>query len=489
MAAFDAPRRGLALHWKIVIGLVLGVAVGVALDRLWSAATWRSLGVGDPAAFLARRTGDIFAAGKDSPANAEAGLAGHLVRWLINLNTLVGQLFFRALRFVAVPIVLCSLIVGVASLGDLRRLGRIGAKTLTLFMITTMIAIVIGLGLANAFKPGEHVPADKREALMATRQKDVESSAQKTEQIPTLWQQSLDLVPGNPFEALGTAMMAPGTIPRQGSLLQVIVLSIAIGAGLTMIPQSKAAPVIAFFDALTDVIVRLVHLIMLMAPYAVFALVVPAIATMGLDVLKALGVYAAVLTCGLAIALFAEYPLFLWFLAGMSPRTFFRGMAPAMLTAFSSSSSNATLPITMECTRERLGVSERITSFVCPLGATINMAGTAMYQGVAAAFIAQMYGLDLTLGQQAMIVLTATLAAVGTPGIPGAGVVMLVVVLESVHIRPEGIAVILGVDRLLDMCRTVVNISGDSATAVIVARSEGELSPVAVGGGGGTLSS
>jgi proton glutamate symport protein len=274
-------------------------------------------------------------------------------------------------------------------------------------------------------------------------------------------------------------MMAPGTIPRQGSLLQVIVLSIAIGAGLTMIPPSKAAPVIAFFDALTDVIVRLVHLIMLMAPYAVFALVVPAIATMGLDVLKALGVYAAVLTCGLAIALFAEYPLFLWFLAGMSPRTFFRGMAPAMLTAFSSSSSNATLPITMECTRERLGVSERITSFVCPLGATINMAGTAMYQGVAAAFIAQMYGLHLSLGEQAMIVLTATLAAVGTPGIPGAGVVMLVVVLESVHIRPEGIAVILGVDRLLDMCRTVVNISGDSATAVIVARSEGELTPAA----------
>ncbi len=473
-----APKRRLALHWKIVIGLVLGIAAGVAIDRLWVTPSWNawiSLGVGDPGAFMARRGSEVFAAGRDSPANAGAGAGARAVRAAANVNTLVGQVFFRALRFIAVPIVLCSLVVGVASLGDLRRLGRIGLKTIAVFIATTALAIAIGLALANGTNPGGYVDAERRSQLVEQYRARVETSTAATQEIPTLWQQGLDLVTGNPFEALATAAMPPGTIKGQGSMLQVIVLAMVLGAGLTMIPRERAEPVIRFFDALTEVIVRLIGIVMLLAPYAVFALVAQAIVTMGLDVLGAVLVYALTLVAGLLIVEFGVYPLMLWVLARYGYRRFFRGLAPAMLTAFSSSSSNATLPVTLACTERRLGVSNRIASFVCPLGATINMAGTAMYQGIAAVFIGQLYGLELSLAQQVTIVVTATLAAIGTPGIPGAGVVMLVIVLQSVGLRPEGIAVILGVDRLLDMCRTVVNITGDAATAVVVARSEGEL--------------
>jgi proton glutamate symport protein len=469
--------RRLALHWKIVIGLVLGIAAGVIIDQLWTARTWAALGVEDPAAFMRQRPGEVFCTGTPA-ANESASFGALAVRAVVNATLLVGQFFFRALRFIAVPIVLFSLAAGVASLGDLRRLGRIGAKTVLIFIVTTALAILIGLGLAGAVKPGHYIDESARATMQQQYQARVQASVEGTASVPTLWQQSLDLVPANPFEAVATALMAPGTIKGQGSLLQVIATAIILGIGLTMIPAARAAPVIAICQAMTDVIVALVGLIMRLAPYAVFALVVPAIVNMGLDVLGAVGLYASVLLSGLLLILLVEYPAMLWLLGRYRPGRFFRGMAPAMLTAFSSSSSSATLPVTMACARRRLGVSERIASFVCPLGATINMAGTAMYQGIAAAFIAQMYNMDLTFGQQLTVVLTATLAAVGTPGIPGAGVVMLVIVLDSVHVPAQGIAVILGVDRLLDMVRTVVNVSGDAAAAVVVARSEGELSDV-----------
>lgn len=455
----------LALHWKIVIGLVLGLVVGVLLDRFWTAQTWAALGVGDSAAYMARKAGESFATGRVAEANADAGLAAGAVRFIVNANAFIGQLFFRALRFIAVPIVLCSLIVGVASLGDLRRLGRIGAKTVGIFLVTTVIAIVMGLALVNAVKPGAYIDAAARERMMEQHRAAAAASIGRTEELPGAWQQALDMVPANPFEALAKAQM-----------MQVIVLAILIGMGLTLVPRSRAEPAVKFFDALTEAIVQLVNLVIRMAPVAVFALVAPAIVTMGLEVLAALLVYSLVLVGGLALVVFVEYPLCLRLLSGMGPRRFFRGLSPAILTAFSSSSSSATLPVTMECTRDRLGVSERITSFVCPLGATINMAGTAMYMGVAALFVAQMYGMELTLGQQASIVVMGTLAAIGSPGIPGSGVIMLVVVMQQVHVPAEGIAVILGVDRLLDMCRTVANVTGDAMTAVCVASSEGELS-------------
>lgn len=457
-------RRRLALHWKIVIGLVLGVIVGIAIDRLWTGQTWASIGVNDPRAFMAGRGNETFASGVASEANAEAGFVAGTVRFIVNANTLIGQLFFRSLRFIAVPIVICSLTVGVASLGDLKRLGRIGGKTVGFFVFTTAISIAVGLTIADTASPGERIDPAARAEMTAKYQSNVEVSRGRTSEVPSFWQQGLDLVPPNPFQALATAQM-----------LQVIVAAMALGAALTMIPSSKSGPVIAIFDALTDAIVMLVNTIMRLAPIAVFTLVAPAIVIMGLDVLKAVGVYCVVVIVGLATIMLIVYPLVLRFVAGVGFVRFFRALSPAMLTAFSSSSSNATLPVTISCAINRLGVSERIASFACPLGATINMAGTAMYQGVATVFIAQMYGMDLTIGQLAVIVLTATLAGIGTPGIPGAGVVMLVIVLESVGVPPDGIAVILGVDRLLDMCRTVVNVTGDAAAAAVVAKTEGEL--------------
>lgn len=426
----------LPLHWKIVIGLVAGIVVGVVLN--WAA---------EPIARAVE--------GSDALAR--------LVHFVVQLNDFIGKLFIRCLRFIAVPIVLFSLIVGVAQLGDVRKLGRIGGKTIGIYMATTCVAVCVGLLVANVLRPGSVVSQATRDQLMAERQAEIDAKVEAGRSIPSLWDQALNLVPQNPFEAIA-----------KGDMLQVIVFALAIGVGLSLIPRAKAAPVVAMFDALTGVITGLVGVILWLAPIAVFALIVPVVATMGLDILRALAVYTLVVVAGLAVLLFVEYPLLLRVFAGVGYARFFRAMAPAQLLAFSSSSSNATLPVTMECVHRRLGVSEEVTSFVCPLGATINMDGTALYQGVAAVFIAQMFAMDLTLADQLTIVLTATLASIGTPGVPGVGIVMLVIVLESVHIPAQGIAVILGVDRLLDMCRTVVNVTGDAMTAAIIAKSEGE---------------
>lgn len=459
-----STRRPLALHWKILIGFTLGVILGITIDRLWTPATWASLGVNDAQSFMAPKPGEAFASGKGAEANQDAGLVAKSVRFLSNANTFIGQLFFQSLRFIAVPVVFCSLIVGVASLGDIKRLGRIGVKTLGYFAITGAVAITLGLVIANLAEPGKRISAEKRAELLVEYESRVTESVTRTLDVPSMWQQILSMIPANPFQALATAQM-----------LQVIFFSIAIGLGLTMITRSKAEPVLQFFDALTDVIVKLVGIVMHLAPYAVFCLVLQALVNMGTEMLVGLVSYVVTVVFGLGLVLVVVYPLLLRTMAGVGFRRFFRAMSPAMLTAFSSSSSSATLPVTIACASKRLGVSERITSFVCPLGATVNMDGTAMYQGIAAMFIAQMYVGDLSVAQQLTIVLTALLASIGTPGIPGAGVVMLVIVLESVGIPTQGIAIILGVDRLLDMLRTVVNVAGDSTAAAIVAKSEGEL--------------
>lgn len=446
-----------------MIGLALGILVGIAIDQAWTPGTWASIGVNDASAFMAKRPGEVFAAGKPSDANSGAGAAAIAVRFLVNANAFIGQIFFRALRMIAVPIVLCSLVVGVASLGDIKKLGKIGGRTLGIFAATTVIAIVLGLALANVVKPGRFISEASRAEMLAEHQAQVAASVTRTEELPTGWNTLLEMVPTNPFESLAS-----------GNMIQVICVSLLLGIGLTMIDKTKAAAVIGVFDALTDAIVRIVGLVMKLAPIAVFALVAPSIVTMGLHVLGALLVYCLVVVAGLAAIMLIVYPAFLRGMARFPVMRFYKGMTPAMLTAFSSSSSSATLPVTMQCARA-LGVSNRIASFVCPLGATINMAGTAMYQGIAAVFIAQMYSMDLSFSKQATIVAMATLAGVGTPGIPGSGIVMLVVVLEQVGVPVQGIAVILGVDRLLDMGRTVVNSTGDAMAAIVVARAEGEL--------------
>lgn len=429
------PKR-LALHWKIIGGLLLGVVVGLVINRF--------------------RT-DLLA---EAPPGSGLALA---IEIAVQVNWLVGQIFLQALRFIAVPIVVFSLVAGVASLGDLRKVGRIGGKTVLVYTATTVVAVSVGLALAGVVRPGGFVGDELRDQLIAEREADVAGRAEAKERLPTPAEQVRDLIPANPFAAMAS-----------GQMLQVIVAAVALGVGLTAIPRERAEPVIAVCEAVTGAIVAVVHLVMRLAPLAVFALIVEQVAKLGLSVLGALAAYCLTLVAGLAILLFVEYPLLLRLLAGVGPGRFFRAIAPAQLLAFSTSSSNATLPVTMQCVRERLGVPERITSFVCPLGATINMDGTALYQGLATAFIAQMFHHDLTLIDQVTIVLTATLASIGTPGIPGAGVVMLIIVLESVGMPAAGIAVVLGVDRLMDMCRTVVNVSGDAMTAAIVARSEGE---------------
>ncbi|MFT5424759.1 MAG: proton glutamate symport protein [Phycisphaerales bacterium] len=441
MAETTAPKRSkLAMHWKILIGLVLGVVVGVVINIL-------------------RERGAL---------PTEGAVAGVLA-FIGKLNGFIGDLFIRMLRFIAAPIVLFSLIVGAASLNDLKKLSRIGGKTIAIYLCTTAVAITVGLLVANAVKPGSSrfVPTEIRDQLATA--KAAEAGVKIDAAIkPDAWETFLNVVPTNPFGALA-----------EGQMLQIVFLALAIGIALTLIPQTKSRPVIAICDAMTDVIIKIVHVVMLCAPVAVFALIVRVVADLGLGVLQALAVYALVVVFGLAVMMFAVYPLVLKLFTPVGFKRFFGAIAPAQLLAFSSSSSSATLPVTMDCVENRLGVSEDVTSFVVPLGATINMDGTALYQGVAAVFIAQLYGMDLTIGQQFTIVLTATLASIGTAGVPGVGMIMLVIVLQSINMSAEamagGIAIIFGVDRILDMCRTSCNVTGDAMVAAVVAGSENEL--------------
>ena len=437
--ADGAPREPLALHIRILIGLVSGLVLGIILNE----------------------TGDriLALAGKD-------GFVRGLIDFVVGLNGFIGDLFLRSLRFVAVPIVLFSLIVGVSSLRDLRKLGRIGGKTVGIYLATTALSITVGLVLANVAQPGSFVSEDVRNRLAAEREVEAETSIAVAEgKLATGWDRLLDIVPRNPAEALA-----------DGNMLQIVFLALVIGVALTLIPEDKVDPVKRVCEGMTEVILALVRVVMQVAPFAVFTLLVEVMASLGLDVLGALLVYSGVVVTGLGIMIFLVYPTILRLASGISRRRFLAGIAPAQLLAFSSSSSSATLPVTMECVEDRLGVSGEVTSFVIPLGATINMDGTALYQGVAALFIAQLYGIPLTMGDQLTIVLTATLASIGTAGVPGVGIVMLIIVLGSLGFSPEvmasGVAIIFGVDRLLDMCRTACNVTGDAMVATVVGASE-----------------
>lgn len=460
-----AKRNRLALHWKILIGLLAGVVVGLLINRFWTDQTWAQIGVNDPKAFVGAKAA-YLASTADGGPNASADTTAAFARQVRLAVGFAGDLFLNGLRFIAVPIVLFSLIVGVSSLNDTSRLGRIGGKTIGIYLTTTAVAIVIGLLLANLLGPGRGFDQSMRDGLVASESANAGAKigSANAERLKTTWDVILDIVPTNPFNAMA-----------EGNTLQVVAVALLVGVAITMLPREKAKPLIVFFDAMTDVIIKIVEIILVIAPYAVFALIVRVIADLGTEVLRSLLMYAGVVVLGLAIMCFMVYPLILRLATPVRFVRFFRAISPAQLLAFSSSSSGATLPVTMECCEERLGVKEEVGSFVLPIGATINMDGTALYQGVAAVFIAQLYGMDLTIGDQLQIVLTATLASIGTAAVPGVGIVMLVIVLESVGIPLEGIAVILGVDRILDMCRTTVNVTGDCMVAAVVAHSEGEL--------------
>ncbi|MBS1550901.1 MAG: dicarboxylate/amino acid:cation symporter [Bacteroidetes bacterium] len=375
----------------------------------------------------------------------------------------VGDTFIRLLTMIAVPLVLASLIVGAASLSDLKHIAKIGGKTIGFYALTAVIAISIGLFFANVIQPGKFMPEESKQRLLETFQEDAQSRIDQNVSM-NLVDFLVNIVPKNPFKAIA-----------DGDFLQIVFFAILIGIFLSQIKTEKSKTVIDFFDGLGNALIMLVEKIMYLAPYAVFTLISATVAEFGFSILQTLLLYSVTVIAGLTVLTFAEYPLLLKIFTKVPVYKFFKLQRQVIAVAFSTSSSAATLPVTMDICEKKLGVPNRIASFVLPLGTTINMDGTALYQAVAAMFIAQVYGFDLNLTQQLTIVLTAALAAVGTAPVPGIGLIMLIIVLKSVGVPEEGIALIIGVDRILDMCRTVPNVIADSLACVVIASSEGEL--------------
>lgn len=380
-----------------------------------------------------------------------------------------GTIFVNLLKLIAVPLVLVSLIDGISNLTDMAKLSRIGGKTVVFYLVTTVIAITFGLLLVNTIRPGEFLTSEKREELgnkyASQAQLKVEDASKVRESGPL--QVIVDIVPGNIFSATTS----------NRNMLQVIFFAVIFGIAMIMTPVNKTAPVKAFFDGTNSIILKIVDIAMSFAPIGVFALLAGLIVDLGGDInlFAALGVYAITVLLGLGIMVFLIYPLILKVFTKIQYKKFFEGIFPAQMLAFTTSSSAATLPVTMDRVEKNLGVSEEVSSFVLPLGATINMDGTSIHQAVSAVFIAQAFAQDLTLADQLTIVLTATLSSIGAAAVPSAGLIMLVIVLTAIGVDPAGLALIIALDRPLDMCRTVVNVTGDATVSSLVAASEGEL--------------
>ncbi len=466
----ENEKKGLALHWQVIIGLLLGAGYA-----------WLSI---------------------------KFGWNQFTLDWIQP----IGDIFINLLKLIAVPLVLFSIISGVASLGDINKLGRIGAKTLGIYLATTMFAVLVGLTLVNIFQPGAKASDELKvknrvsyelwrdaggvekldELNYAEQNPELVAEIQSTQKNHNDWvsdklnkaentknsgplQPLVDVVPKNIFTALNDMKM-----------LQIIFFAIFFGIVVTGLNEGRKKVVVDFVDAVNEVFVQMVWVVMKAMPVFVFALMAGQIVkAAGTDpenfsqLLSFLLRYGLVVVLGLAIMAFVIYPLLITlFIKNMTWKKFLSGMRDAQITAFSTSSSVATLPVTMKCVEEKLGVSERTTSFVLPIGATVNMDGTSLYQAIAVVALAQFHMVDLSFSQQAIIVLTATLASIGAAAIPSAGLVLMIIVLESVGLNPAWIALIFPIDRILDMCRTVVNVTGDSTVSTLVAASEGELSEV-----------
>ncbi len=436
MNSSKKPR--LALHWQILLAMVAGVAFG----------------------FLA----------------ANLGWKEHVQNWLSPFGTI----FINMLKLIAIPLIITSLIKGVSDLQDISKFSKMGGRTILLYLCTTVFAVSTGLLIANVIGPGRQLTDETRSAMLsevddgeegdsatAAQQKlaNIRDTVKQQKQKGPL-QPVVDIVPSNIFEAASS----------NGNMLQVIFFVVFFGIGLILISPEQAKPVKDVFDGLNEVVLKLVDLIMLVAPIGVFALLANLIVSAeGADVFVALGMYSLSVVAGLGFMIFVFYPMLVVVFTKRSYTSFFKGIAPAQLLAFSTSSSAATLPVTMERVEEHLGVEKEVASFVLPVGATVNMDGTSLYQAVAAIFIAQIYAIDLSLGNQVTIVVTATLASIGSAAVPGAGMVMLAVVLQAIGVPVEGVALIFTVDRLLDMCRTAVNVTGDATVSMLVAQSIGKL--------------
>ncbi|MFK7736452.1 MAG: dicarboxylate/amino acid:cation symporter [Pirellulaceae bacterium] len=416
----------LALHWQILIGMIAGVLFGVAAVSF--------------------------------------GFQWVVTDWVKPFGTI----FINSLKLIAVPLIIASLIKGISDLQDISKLSKMGGRTILFYLFTTLVAVGIGLLLVNVVKPGAGISEDTRNSLVADFQEQagakIDAAASQKEKGPL--QPLVDLVPGNLFAA----------VSDNGNMLQVIVFVVFFGIGLILVPKETAKPVKDFFDGLNAVILKLIDLIMLTAPFGVFALLSALVVdTPSLDIFIALLMYSLCVVVGLGLMVFGFYPLLVRFFTGRGYGFFLKGISPAQMLAFSTSSSAATLPVTMERVEEHLGVDDEVASFVLPVGATINMDGTSLYQAVAAVFIAQAFGMELGFDKQLNIVMTATLASIGSAAVPGAGMVMLVIVLGAIGVPEAGLALIFAVDRVLDMCRTTVNVTGDAAVSMIVAKSVGKL--------------
>jgi len=418
--------KKMALHWKIVLGMVFGILVGLLMTQIEG--------------------------GKEIVQD-----------WIKPF----GSIFINSLKLIAVPLILASLIKGVSDLKDISKLSKMGGRTIGLYILTTVVAVSIGLVLVNVIKPGNSISEETRQELVSNYSgnatKYANEAAKRKETGPL--QALEDIVPDNIF----------GAASENKNMLQVIFFAIFFGIGLILIPEKKAKTVKDFFDGFNEVILKMIDLIMLAAPYGVFALLAALVVeSPSIDLFKALVWYAFTVVLGLGLMI-SFYNLLVWLVTKKNPSFFLKGISPAQLLAFSTSSSAATLPVTMERVTEHLGVDEEVSSFVLPIGATINMDGTSLYQAVAAVFIAQAFGMDLSLGVQLGIIVTATLASIGSAAVPGAGMVMLVIVLGQAGIPEAGLALIFAIDRPLDMCRTTVNVTGDASVSMIIAKSLGKL--------------
>ncbi len=418
--------KKIELHWKILIGMGFGVLFGLIFSFI--------------------PNGGLFISDYIKP---------------------FGTIFINLLKLIAVPLILASLIKGISDLKDISKLSKMGGRTIITYLITTLTAVSIGLVLVNLIQPGKSISVETRNELVEAYASDTQAkqeAAAKQQQSGPL-QALIDVVPSNIFLAAS----------NNRNMLQVIFFALFFGIGMILLSEKKVKPVKKFFDSFNEIILKLIDLIMLAAPYGVFALLAALVVEApSLELFQALALYAITLLLGLAVMIFV-YVIIVRVITKRKVSFFMRGIAPAQLLAFSTSSSAATLPVTMECVEDNLGVDEEVASFVLPIGATINMDGTSVYQGVAAVFIAQAFGLDLSLSAQLGIVLTATLASIGTAAVPSAGIVMLVIVLAQAGIPEAGLALIFAIDRPLDMCRTIVNVTGDAAVSMIVGKSIGKL--------------
>ena len=419
-------KKKLALHWQILLGMAAGIIIGLVFTQF----SWGSEIVTD---------------------------------WIKPF----GNIFINSLKLIAVPLILASLIKGVSDLKDISSLSQMGLKTISTYILTTLVAVCIGLAIVNVVKPGSSIDEETRQELLEAYGGDAEmkklDAAKQKESGPL--QALEDLVPDNIF----------GAASDNGNMLQVIFFAIFFGIGLILIPEKQSKPVKDFFDGFNEVILKMIDIIMLAAPYGVLALMAALVVEApSADLFYALLYYSGSVVAGLALMILF-YVLIVWIFTKKSPSFFLKGISPAQLLAISTSSSAATLPLTMERVEEHMGVDPKVASFVLPIGATINMDGTSLYQAVAAVFIAQAFGLDLTFGTQMGIIATATLASIGSAAVPGAGVVMLVIVLGQAGIPEAGLALIFAMDRPLDMLRTSVNVTGDAAVSMIIAKSQNQL--------------